>query len=181
MTRLCRAQGFAVNYLTTSQKKISSETDYQGYYWNPSQGELDTTSLEGVNAIIHLAGASIAQKWTPKNKQLIKDSRIKSVQLLYDALVRFRESGNNTVKHVISASAIGCYPSSPTKLYNEKYPDYAAGFLGEVVKEWEEAVIEFQRLDIATASIRTGIILDKEEGALPQMVKPVRFFAGARY
>ncbi|WP_299683061.1 TIGR01777 family oxidoreductase [uncultured Dokdonia sp.] len=180
VTRLCRAQGIAVNYLTTSRKKINSEPDYKGFYWNPSNDELDIASLEGVDAIIHLAGASIAQKWTPKNKQLIKDSRIKSAQLLYDALARFRESGNSTsIKHIISASAIGCYPSSSTKLYNEKYPDYASGFLGEVVQEWEEAIIQFQKLDIATSLIRTGIILDKEQGALPQIVKPVRFFVGS--
>ncbi|MFT5891082.1 MAG: hypothetical protein ACI9Y7_001181 [Dokdonia sp.] len=180
VTRLCRAQGISVHYLTTSQKKISSEPDYKGFYWNPSTDELDIASLEGVDAIIHLAGASIAQKWTSRNKQIIKDSRIKGAQLLYHALARFRESGNTpSVKHIISASAIGCYPSSPTKLYNEKYPSYASGFLGEVVQEWEEAVLEFQKLDIATSLIRTGIILDKMAGALPKIVKPIRFFAGA--
>ena len=180
VTRLCRAQGISVHYLTTSQKKISSEPDYKGFYWNPSTDELDIASLEGVDAIIHLAGASIAQKWTSKNKQIIKDSRIKGAQLLYNALARFRESGNTpSVKHIISASAIGCYPSSPTKLYNEKYPGYASGFLGEVVEEWEEVVLEFQKLDIATSLIRTGIILDKTAGALPKIVKPIRFFAGA--
>lgn len=186
VTRLCRAQGIIVHYLTTSQKKISSESDYKGFYWNPSTGELDDASLEGVDAIIHLAGATIAQKWTPESKQLIKDSRIKSANMLYDALVRFRESaspagksGNTTVKHIISASAIGCYPSSSTKLYNEKYPTFATGFLGEVVQEWEESIQEFQKLDIATSLVRTGLILDEKEGALPKLVKPIRFFAGA--
>ncbi|WP_299213853.1 TIGR01777 family oxidoreductase [uncultured Dokdonia sp.] len=180
VTRLCREQGITVHYLTTSQKKISSEPDYKGFYWNPSTDELDVTSLEGVDAIIHLAGASIAQKWTPENKQLIKDSRIKSAQMLYDALFRFRESGNTpSVKHIISASAIGGYPSSSTKLYNEKYPTYASGFLGEVVQEWEETIVEFQKLDIATSLVRTGVILDKNQGALPKIVQPIRFFAGA--
>ena len=140
---------------------------------------MDAASLEGVDTIIHLAGATIAQRWTSENKQLIKDSRIKSAKMLYDALVRFRESENTTVKHIISASAIGCYPSSSTKLYNEKYPTYAEGFLGEVVQEWEESIQEFQKLDIATSIVRTGLILDKTKGALPQIMKPVRFFAGA--
>lgn len=180
VTRLCREQGITVHYLTTSQKKISSEPDYKGFYWNPSTDELDVTSLEGVDAIIHLAGASIAQKWTPENKQFIKDSRIKSAQMLYDALFRFRESGSTpSVKHIISASAIGGYPSSSTKLYNEKYPTYASGFLGEVVQEWEETIVEFQKLDIATSLVRTGVILDKNQGALPKIVQPIRFFAGA--
>lgn len=180
VTRLCRAQGISVHYLTTSQKKIISESDYKGFYWNPLKGEFDIASLDGVTIIIHLAGASIAQKWTKKNRRHIKESRIKSAQLLYDALVRFRESGNTpSVKHIISASAIGCYPSSPTKLYDERYPNYASGFLGEVVKEWEEAIIQFQKLDIATTIIRTGIVLDKTQGALPQIVKPIRLYAGA--
>lgn len=180
VTQLCRAQGITVHYLTTSQEKISSEPDYKGFYWNPSTEELDEASLDGVDAIIHLAGATIAQKWTPENRQLIKDSRIKSAQMLYDALARFRESGNTTsVKHIISASAVGGYPSSSTKLYNEKYPTYASGFLGEVVQEWEEKIEEFQELDIATSLIRTGVILDKNQGALPKIVQPIRFFAGA--
>lgn len=176
----CRQQGIAVNYLTTSKKKITKEPDYQGFYWNPSTGEIEEAAFQEVTTIVHLAGATIAQRWTEKNKQFIKDSRIKSARIIYEVLDRFRESGNPLpVKHIISASAIGCYPSSQTKYYDEKYPSYASGFLGEVVEEWENAVIEFQKLDIQTALVRTGIILDKEDGALPKIMQPIKLYAGA--
>jgi uncharacterized protein (TIGR01777 family) len=180
LVQLCHQQGIAVNYLTTSKKKITKELDYQGFYWNPTTGEIDEDAFKEVSVIVHLAGSTIAQRWTDTNKQRIKDSRIKSAGLIYDVLARFRESGNGpTIKHIVSSSAIGCYPSSPTKYYDEKYPEYAEGFLGEVVQEWESAIIEFQKLDIQTALVRTGIILDEKSGALPKIMKPIKMYAGA--
>lgn len=180
VTQLCRDQGISVHYLTTSKKKIVEASDYKGFYWNPSQGILDEDCFEGVAVIIHLAGSSIAQRWTEKNKQSIKDSRIKSAMLLYSVLERFREKNHPvSIKHIITASAIGGYPSSSTKYYDEKYPTYASGFLGEVVQEWEEAVIKFQQLDIVTTCVRTGIILDAKEGALPKIVTPIQWAAGS--
>ncbi len=180
LVTMCRQQGIAVNYLTTSKKKITKEPDYQGYYWNPATGEIDETAFLDVTTILHLAGATIAQRWTERNKQLIKDSRIKSARILYEVLERFRESGNPLpIKHVISASAIGCYPSSQTKYYDEKYPSYASSFLGEVVEGWEAAINEFQKLDIQTTLVRTGIILDKEDGALPKIMQSIKLYIGA--
>jgi len=180
LVTLCRQQGISVNYLTTSKKKITNESDYNGFYWNPTTGEIDEAAFKGVSTIVHLAGATIAQRWTAKNIQAIKDSRIKSAQLMYNVLERFRESGiPSSIKHIISASAIGCYPSSQTKYYDEKYPEYAKGFLGEVVQEWEEEILKFQGLDIQTSLVRTGIILDKKNGALPKICKPIKMFTGA--
>lgn len=180
LVTMCRQQGFALNYLTTSKKKITTEPDYQGFYWNPATGEIDEAAFREVTTIVHLAGATIAQRWTKQNKQLIKDSRIKSARVIYEVLDRFRESGNPLpIQHIISASAIGCYPSSQTKYYDEKYPSYASGFLGEVVEEWEAAIVEFQKLDIQTALVRTGIILDNEDGALPKIMQPIKLYAGA--
>ncbi len=179
ITQECLKQDIAVHYLTTSKNKITSITGCKGFYWNPSQGEINEACFEGVYAIIHLAGASIAQKWTTANKKIIKESRIKSASLLYETLKRLRDQGVLTVKHVISASGIGCYPSSLTKFYDEKYPRYATDFLGEVVQEWEESTIKFQQLDIATSSIRTGIVLDGKEGALAKIATPIKYYAGA--
>ncbi|RMB56168.1 TIGR01777 family protein [Dokdonia sinensis] len=179
LTSLCHEEGITVNYLTTSQDKIKSQPNYQGYLWNPSEGELDEQCFDGVDAIIHLSGATIAQRWTDENKKIIKDSRIKSARLIFDALSRKRKNNLPIPAHIISASAIGGYPSSLTKYYDENYPDYAEGFLGEVVQEWEEVIVEFQKLDMKTARVRTGIILDKEEGALPKMMQPIKYGAGA--
>lgn len=179
LTNLCLDEGIAVNYLTTSQDKIKTEPKYKGYLWNPSEDELDEKCFDGVDTIIHLAGATIAQRWTDENKKVIKDSRIKSAQLIFDALSRKRKNNLPIPTHIISASAIGGYPSSLTKYYDETYPEYASGFLGEVVQEWEEVIVQFQKLDMATARVRTGIILDKDEGALPKMIQPIKYGAGS--
>lgn len=180
LVTLCRQQGIAINYLTTSKNKIVKEPDYQGFHWNPSAGEIEEEAFHGVTAIVHLAGATIAQRWTDQNKKSIKDSRIKSARLMYEVLERFRESKTpTTITHLISASAIGCYPSSQTKYYDESYTSYASGFLGEVVEEWEKEILEFEKLDIKTSLLRTGIILDKKEGALPKIITPIKMYAGA--
>lgn len=180
LVQLCHQEGITVHYLTTSKNKISNTPNYKGFFWNPEEGVIDEAAFTGVIAIINLAGASIAQRWTPKAKQVIKDSRIKSARLIYEVLERFGESGTpHTIKHIISASAIGGYPSSQTKYYSEEYPGYASGFLGEIVEEWEAAILEFQKLDIQTALIRTGIILDEKGGALPKITKPIQMYAGA--
>lgn len=180
LTKLCFQDGIAVNYLTTSKNKIKSAPNYQGFYWNTKTDELDEACFDGVDTIIHLAGASIAQRWTPEHKKTIFESRITTARLLYSALSRKRSKNETvSVKHFISASAVGGYPSSLTKTYDEKYPEYAKGFLGEVVEEWEKAAVEFQKLDIKTARVRTGIILDKKDGALPKIMQPVKYGAGA--
>ena len=180
LVALCHQEEIEVHYLTTLKQKIVNKSNYQGFYWNPSLGEIDTKAFAGVDTIIHLAGASIAQRWTKINKQSIRDSRIKSAKLIYESLESFRESGTPyTIKRIISASAIGCYPSSQTNYYDEEYKGYANGFLGEVVKEWETTILEFDKLGIQTTLARTGIILDKKGGALPKIMQPIKMYAGA--
>lgn len=180
LTALCRRNGISVNYLTTSKHKIETRDTYRGFYWNTREGILDEESLDGVHTIIHLAGATIAQRWTDENKKVILDSRVETASMLFDALSRKRK--NNlpvSIKHFISASAIGGYPSSLTKLYDERYPEYASEFLGEVVEKWEQAALKFQQIDIMTTRVRTGIILDEDEGALAKIKQPIAYGVGA--
>ena len=180
LTALCHQGGHTVHYLTTSKNKIVQKPDYLGFYWNPSALEIDERAFNGVETIVHLAGATIAQRWTAANKQSIKVSRIQSAGLMYDVVKRFRESKTQTtLKHIISASAIGCYPSSEAQLYTEEYEGYANGFLGEVVQEWEEAVNRFKELGAKTTVVRTGIILDKSSGALEKIIPPIKKYVGA--
>lgn len=176
LTHICHTNGISVHYLTTSKNKIETRDNYKGFYWNSKEGILDEACLDGVTSIIHLAGATIAQRWTDENKNVILDSRVETAKMLYTALQSKKEA---SVKHFISASAIGGYPSSLDKVYDETYPTYASGFLGEVVEAWEEIALQFQKLDIATAIVRTGIILDEEDGALPKIMQPIAYGAGA--
>ncbi|MCC8358424.1 TIGR01777 family oxidoreductase [Salinimicrobium sediminilitoris] len=175
ITRQCHAQGINVNFLTTSKGKIEKSETYRGYYWNPSSGEIDVKCLEGVGAIINLAGASVFQPWTDSNKKKILNSRIESLNLLYKTL----KENSHEVGQLISASAIGIYPSSRSKMYEEDDNLIADDFLGEVSEKWEAAADKFEDLKLRVAKVRIGIVLSADGGALPQIMKPVKFNLGA--
>lgn len=173
--RQCHERNIAINYLTTSKKKIERLENCLGFYWNPEKGEIDKKSLDGVGTIVHLAGSSIFTRWTENNKKKIVDSRVKSARLLYKTL----QENRSTVGHFISASGISIYPSSYKKLYFEDEKEVARTFLGEVVKKWESAADDLSDLGLRVAKIRTGIVLAQNEGALPQMQRPVRYNIGS--
>ena len=175
IVKQCHKKDIAVNYLTTSKDKLTTDANFKGFYWNPSEGEIDTACFDGVEAIINLAGATIAKRWTKSRKKLILDSRVEALTLLRTSLAKQK----HTVKHLISASGIGAYPDSQINYYEETYPATSQTFLGKVVREWEEAVNSFHSLGIATAKIRIGLVLAKDGGALPEMAKPIAYFAGA--
>ncbi len=177
LVELCHQKGWSVNYLTTRKEKIVSKPNYQGFYWNPKEQEIDVNCLENVDAIIHLVGASVAKKWTPEHKEEIFNSRTQTTKLLYNTI----KSGKYPVKKVVSASAIGVYPSSLTNYYDENYPEKSHHFLGQVVQQWEEAVNRFTFLNIDVTKLRIGIVLSKEEGALPKMVKPIKMGVGSAF
>lgn len=175
LTKLFRKKEIEVNYLTTSKEKIKKINGYHGYFWDPEAGELDPSSLENVDAVIHLAGASIANRWTDSYKKEIIDSRVKSAKLLYESL----HNNPNQVKRFISASGIGVYPDSLLKLHTEENEAIDDSFVGEVVERWETAAMEFIDLGINVSIIRLGMILAKEGGALPKLKEPTAFNAGA--
>ena len=173
----CHTYDIAVHYLSTSKEKLKDQPNYKGFYWNPKLNIIDTACFEGVNAIINLAGATIAKRWTAAYRIEILDSRTKSLQLLKEAL----STTNHKVKHIISASAIGVYPDSLTNYYDESNSEISKSFLGDVVKAWEYAVDSFETLDIKVSKIRIGLVLAENEGALPQIAKPVRYGIGAAF
>ena len=174
ITRLFHENGLDINYLTTSSSKIEKRDNYRGFYWNPSKGEIDIKCLEGVGAIINLAGASVFQPWTASNKKKILNSRIDALQLLYKTL----KENDHQVGQLVSASAIGIYPSSPHKMHFEEEKDVADNFLGEVSKQWEVAAQEFTNLGLRVAIVRIGIVLAEDGGALPQIARPIKYNVG---
>nr|WP_293294226.1 TIGR01777 family oxidoreductase [Allomuricauda sp.] len=176
IVKVLHDKGIPVNYLTTSKNKITSQEDFQGYYWNPSKGEIDLDCFKNVQAIINLAGTTIAKRWTPNHRKKVLLSRIDSLQTLKNGL---EQSNNKEVECLISASAVGIYPDSISDFYDETETKVDDGFLGDVVQKWEAEADSFQQLDIDVAKIRIGIVLDKDEGALPKMSQPVKNFVGA--
>ena len=177
IVKQCMEQGFTVHYLTTSKSKIENKPNYKGFFWNPKENFIDEACFDGVETIINLAGASIAKRWTSDYKDTIIDSRINTLSLLYEVL----SENKHDVKHVISASAIGGYPDSLTNYYEESFSGYSDSFLGQVVKKWEAEADTFKTLDILVSKIRIGLVLDDEEGALPQIVKPTKLGMGAAF
>jgi hypothetical protein len=177
LVALLLQNGVTIHYLTTSKKKIESKPNYHGFFWNPNQGIIDENALMGVDSIIHLAGATIAKRWTSKYKQEIIESRILSSNVLFKAL----KDNPHSVKQIVSASAIGIYSDSLTKIYTEDDTDVDESFLGKVVLKWEESVNKFKLLNIKVVKIRTGLVLSTKGGALPEMLKPIQMGIGSPF
>lgn len=166
-----------VHYLTTSKDKIHNKSNYYGFFWNPEQSIIDENCLMGVDAIIHLAGATVSKRWTNSYKEEIIESRVLTTNLLYKALKDYP----NQVKQVVSASAIGIYPHSLTEIYTEDSLKVSHDFLGTVVQKWEESVDVFSVLKIKVCKIRIGLVLSDKGGALSEMVKPIKLGLGSPF
>ncbi len=171
-------KGIGVHYLTTSTKTLPDNPDYRGFHWNPEKGVIDQSCINGVDAVVHLAGATIFKRWTDKYKQEIIESRTLSSNLLYKLL---RTNPDHQVRQVVSASAIGIYKDSLKNVYYEDTKIFDDGFLGNVVIKWEQSVDKFRLLPVKVCKIRTGIVLSEKGGALEQMARPVRFGVGSAY
>jgi uncharacterized protein (TIGR01777 family) len=174
----CHAKGYAVNFLTTSKNKLVSEPNYQGFYWNPNVGDIDEKCLIGVSVIINLAGASISKRWTSSYKKEVLESRIDTLNTLYEVLEKVKE---HQVASFISASAIGIYPNSLDHYYDEEEAAVDDSFLGEVVFAWENKVNEFKTLNLKVSKVRIGLVMSANGGALPEIARPIKYYVGAAF
>lgn len=177
LVSLLLKNGIHINYLTTSEDKIQDEDKYRGFLWNPKKGEIDEACISDIDAIIHLAGATISKRWTPAYKEEIIESRLLSTNLLYSLL----KNKPNKVKQFICASATGIYPNSLDKVYSEESTETDHSFLGAVVQKWEAAADQISRLDIKVAKVRTGLVLSGKGGVLKEMAAPVKFGLGTAF
>ncbi|WP_430467696.1 TIGR01777 family oxidoreductase [Winogradskyella ouciana] len=177
IVKLCHAEGISVHYLTTSKSKLTTEDNYKGFYWNPNKNEIDHKCFEGVSSIINLVGATISKRWTEDYKKIILESRTKTAELLQDTIKKH----NYKIDYVVSASAIGIYPSSFVNFYDEENTEISETFLGEVVAAWESAVDNFKSLGCKVAKIRIGLVLAENDGALPKMAKPIKYGVGSPF
>lgn len=164
ITALLEKKGYQVAWLSRS-----AQAGRKSFLWDIEKQEIDPKAIEWADAIIHLAGAGVAEKrWTPERKKLILQSRTQSTALLHFALEKAEKRPNT----FISASAVGYYGfNTGTSLVDE---NSAAGsdFLAEVVKAWENEAKRMESLDIRTVLLRIGIVLDADGGALGEMLKP---------
>lgn len=172
ITKTLQKAGHEVAFLSRSPSNNALKVPE--FAWDIESGKLDHKALEGVDAIINLAGAPIFKRWTPEYKSEILRSRVDGTRLLFEKV----QEANTTLKAFINASAVGYYPDSLTKEFTE---DDAPGddFLSLVCQKWEQEALNFEQLNIRTVRMRIGIVLSREGGALPQMALPVKFGAGA--
>jgi len=144
--------------------------------WHPNQDQIDARKLNGFDAVVHLAGESIASgRWSPEKKTRIRESRIKGTKLLSAALAQ----ASHPPRVFVSASAIGFYGNRGNEVLTEQS---AAGndFLAGVCKEWEQSAEPAAEKGIRLVKARFGIILDKDGGALAKMLPPFRMGIGGR-
>ena len=143
--------------------------------WNPQSGLLDSRA-EGADAIVHLAGASIAgHRWTDGWKRELRDSRVAATNRLVASLQRL----HRPPQIFIAASAIGFYGSRGDEELTESSPA-GTGFLAQITVDWETESVRAAQSGARVVLLRFGVILAKQGGALPQMALPFRLGVGGR-
>lgn len=167
----------SVHFLTTSKSKIEEKPNLKGFYWNPQEGKIDDNCLDGVDTIVHLAGASISKRWTNSYKQELIESRVLSANLLFNLI----KKAPNKVQHFISASGTAIYPDSYSKIYDEASTEIDTTFLGNVVVKWEESADQFKLLKLKVSKLRTGVVFSEKGGALLEMIKPIKMYVGSDF
>ena len=164
---LLKSRGYEVRILSRSN---NPKNNYKTFVWNVSEQYINDSAFEGLNHIIHLAGAGIADKrWSEKRKKEIIASRVASTNLLYNTVKRLKTPLNS----FISASATGYYGAITSETIFEEKDKPAKDFLGKVCSLWEDSIFQFNEIKIRTVALRTGIVLSKDGGALKKMKTPI--------
>ena len=141
--------------------------------WNPERGQLDPRSLEGVDAVIHLAGASIASRWTSEHRTALKSSRVEGTSLLAHTLAQL----SRKPRVLLSGSAIGIYGSRGDELLDER-STLGDDYLAEIGRAWEASTVAAEKAGIRVVHLRTGIVQGAAGGALGTQAPLFRFGAG---
>lgn len=171
------ANGFRVIILTRNASHRLAPNGIRYAHWDVEKQTIDADVLAEVDHIIHLAGAGVVDRpWTAAYRQLIADSRIHSISLLYQAL----QKQSHQVKSFMSASAIGWYgaDATPPIPFVETAPA-DKGFLGDTCRLWENEALKMETLGIRVGILRTGIVLSENGGALKEFMRPLHFGVAA--
>jgi len=143
--------------------------------WDPERGTIDRAGLEGVDAVIHLAGENVFGRWSTAKKQHIRDSRVHGTRLVSDAVAALTKRP----AVLLAASAIGYYGDQGDTQLTERSPPPAGGdFLAEVARDWEAATASAARAGVRVVNMRFGVVLTPSGGALGKMLPPFRLGLG---
>ncbi|MEK3936450.1 TIGR01777 family oxidoreductase [Sporosarcina sp. FSL W7-1349] len=174
VTRLLLQEGHEVIILTRRARKSDGRLSYVEWLHGEAFPE---KKIGTADAFINLAGVSInGGRWTQEHQHRIYDSRMTAT----DELLRIIHALPKRPTVLVNASAIGIYPASETAVYTEQSEEVAYDFLGRTVMDWEKKAESVEEIGVRVVFTRFGVVLGKEEGALPLMVLPYRLFAGGR-
>lgn len=141
--------------------------------WNPSARLLDERRLADVDAIVNLAGETIGKRWSPARRRAIRESRVRGTETIVGAISR---SGRAIT--LINASAVGYYGDRGAEILDEKSSN-GRGYLAEVCRDWEAATQPIA-LRSRVVMLRTGVVLSRAGGALPEMLRPFELGVGGK-
>ncbi|GJG86642.1 oxidoreductase [Gemmatimonadetes bacterium T265] len=141
--------------------------------WDPAAGRLDPRALDEVDAVVHLAGANVGDRWTPAHRRAIMDSRVQGTRLVARTIAAMARPP----RVLVSASAVGYYGDRGDEVLDEGAPR-GRGFLADVAAAWEDAADPARAAGIRVVHPRFGVVLTPAGGALPQLLLPFRVGAG---
>lgn len=164
-------EGHEVRILSRSKRQLP---DLKYFRWDYKNGFLEAGAMEDVEVLVHLAGEGIADKrWTQSRKREIIDSRVESLKFLQNFVPK-------TLKILVGGSAIGYYGGDSGESENAEDSANGDDFMAHTCNLWEHTETEFaQNNNLRLAIIRTGVVLDKEGGALSKMALPVKYNFGS--
>lgn len=170
LTSLLLKEGCEVSILSRNPKP-SSHLKLTNYYWNIDEAFVDEKAFEGVDVVINLAGENIgAKRWSRSQKRSILASRVESAKLLFQGVSMMK----TPIKLYVSASATGYYGSTDSGQIMTEMSVSGSDFLAEVCVHWEMQAKQFEQLEIPTAIVRTGVVLQQDKGALKEILSSLR-------
>jgi uncharacterized protein len=173
LVRALRARGDEVTALSRNPERAREELGVPVHAWRPLDEPAPAAALEGRDAVVHLAGENVAQRWTDASRRAIRDTRETGTRNLVAGL---RAAGPRP-DVLVSASAVGYYGGHGDEVVDEATGP-GAGFLAEVCVAWEREASAAAELGLRVVNVRTGVVLDKDGGALPKMLPPFRAGVG---
>lgn len=171
LMRRLASEGHSLHVL--GRQRPSLDAVFAFSQWDAYSSAVPQAAIKNADAIIHLAGEPVAQRWNPEVKSRIQRSRSVGTRAVVEAI----ESVTDRPHTLISASAIGYYGDRGEEVLEETSPP-GEGFLPEVCIEWEREAEEAREFGVRVVLLRTGIVLGKEGGALKQMLPPFRLGLG---
>jgi uncharacterized protein (TIGR01777 family) len=165
LARALRARGDEVTVLSRSPERAAQELGVNAMPWEPLEGPAPAAALAGRDAVVHLAGENVAQRWSATAKASIRASRETGTRNLVEGL----RAADPRPATLVSSSAVGYYGSRGDEVLDESAPP-GDDFLAEVCAAWEREAERASELGIRGVRIRTGVVLDRRGGALGRML-----------